>query len=87
MVLHTINQERHTLLALVHNVIVSREKFARGIPPRKIFQSTLSIICHVCYIDRHHFACLEKFTDSLTYQLTVYISVRVGKIIYVCEVQ
>ena len=85
MVLRTINQERHTLLALVHNVIVSREKFARGIPPRKIFQSTLSIICHVYYIDRH--MNLHEFTDSLTYQLAVYISVRVGKIIYVCEVQ
>ena len=85
MVLRTINQERHTLLALVHNVIFSREKFARGIPPRKIFQSTLSIICHVYYIDRY--MNLHEFTDSLTYQLAVYISVRVGKIIYVCEVQ
>ena len=37
------------------------------------------VIRHV--LDRHHVACLEKFTDSLTYQLAVYISVRVGKII------
>jgi len=43
MVVPCINQEHHKLLALIHIVIVSRKKkIARGIPPRKIFRSTLS---------------------------------------------